>query len=83
MPLPGVQNRKDGNHQGTAPNTFTSTGLFLQTNGLFLSNNSFCVLDANGKTMPGGEQKSRKLAPKCYLVLYNELEKAQKLASCQ
>ena len=25
------------------------------------------IAGANGKSMPGGEQKSRKLAPKCYL----------------
>jgi hypothetical protein len=84
MPLPGMQNRKDGNHPGTATDTFTRMGLFLQTSDLFLNNNnSFAFLDANGKTMPAGEQKNRKLASKCYPGPAQYLEKAQKPAKCQ
>jgi hypothetical protein len=59
MPLPDMQDWKNGFHQGTAPDTFTGMGLFLQNSGLFLNNNSFFVLDANGKTMPGSKQKNR------------------------
>ncbi len=81
MPLPGVQNRQDGNHQGTAPDTLPCMGLFLQTSGLFLNNNnSFAFLDAKRENYARRRaEKPDKALPNATLVPHNDLKKHKSL----